>query len=71
MFTGHAENYFRNLVKSNRNQIEFTIFRLIWIQTEVRLESNQSENGKYIIAKLEELQRLYDQIIQNEYKNYQ
>ena len=25
----------------------FTIFPLIWFQTEVRLDPNQSENGKY------------------------
>ena len=25
-----TEKYFRNLIKSNRNQIVFTIFRLIW-----------------------------------------
>ena len=28
--TLHTEKYFRNLIKSNRNQIGFTIFRLIW-----------------------------------------
>ena len=33
----HAEKYFRNINKSNRNQIVFTIFRLIGIQTDVRL----------------------------------
>ena len=33
----HKEKSFRNLVKSNRNQIVFTIFRLIWNQTDVRL----------------------------------
>ena len=39
--------FFRNLVKSTRNQIAFTIFRLICIQTDiVRLDPNQSENGK-------------------------
>ena len=32
----HTE-FFRNLVKSNWNQIVLTIFRLIWIQTDVRL----------------------------------
>ena len=26
----HTEKYFRNLIKSNRNQIVFTIFRLAW-----------------------------------------
>ena len=36
-----------NLIKWNRNQIVFTTFRWIWIQTNVRLDSNLSENGKY------------------------
>ena len=43
----HAEKTFRNLIKSHRNQIVFTIFQLIWNQTDVRLDPNQSENGKY------------------------
>ena len=43
----HTENFFRNLIKSNRNQIVFTIFRLIWSQTDVRSVSNYSKNGKY------------------------
>ena len=43
----HTEKSYWNLVKSARNQIVFTIFRLIWIQTEVRLDPNQSGNGKY------------------------
>ena len=43
----HTEEFFRNLIKSTRNQIVFTIFRLIWNQTDVRLVINQSENGKY------------------------
>ena len=38
---------FRNLFKSTRNQILFTIFRLIWNQTDVHLNPNQSENSKY------------------------
>ena len=42
----HTEKYFRNCIKSTRNQIVFTIFRSIWIQTDaVRLDPNQSENG--------------------------
>ena len=45
--TTHTEKYFRNLIESTRNQIVFTIFRLVWIKTEVRLDPNQSENGKY------------------------
>ena len=43
----HTEKSFLNLIKSTRNQIVFTIFRLIWIQMDVRLDPNQSENGKY------------------------
>ena len=43
------EKSFRNLIKSTRNQIVCTIFRLIWIQTDVRLDPIQSENGKYIL----------------------
>ena len=36
----HTEKSFRNLIKSTRNQIVFTIFRLIWNQTDVRLVPN-------------------------------
>ena len=43
----HTEKSFRNLIKSNRNQIVFTIFWLIWNQTDVRLVPNQSENDNY------------------------
>ena len=43
----HTETFFRNLIESTRNQIVFTIFWLIWIQADVRLVPNQSENGKY------------------------
>ena len=40
--------FFRNLIKSTRNQIVFTILRSLWIQTNaVRLHPNRSENGKY------------------------
>ena len=42
----HTEKSFRNLSKSNRNQIVSTIFRFIWKQTDVHLVLNQSENGK-------------------------
>ena len=45
--TAHTEKYFRNLIKSNRNQIVFTIFRLIGIQTDVRLDPNQSVHCTY------------------------
>ena len=38
-----TEKSFRNLIKSNQNQIVWTIFRLIWNQADiVRLVSNQS-----------------------------
>ena len=43
----HTEKSFRNLIKSNRIQIVFTILGFIWIETNARLFSNQSENGKY------------------------
>ena len=43
----HTDKSFWNLIKSTRNQIVFTIFRLIWIQIDVRLDPNQSKNGKY------------------------
>ena len=43
----YTEKSFRNLVKSTRNQILFTIFRLIWNKTGVHLDPYQSENGKY------------------------
>ena len=43
----HTEKSFRNLNKSNRNQIVFIMHRLIWNKTDVRLVPNQSENGKY------------------------
>ena len=38
----------RNLFKSNINQIVFTVFRLMWNQTDFRLVSNQSESGKLL-----------------------
>ena len=41
------EKYFLDLIESTRNQIVFTIFRLILIQMDVRLNPNQSENCKY------------------------
>ena len=46
-FLIHTEKYFRNLITSNRNQIVFTMHRLIWNKTNVSLLPNQSENGKY------------------------
>ena len=36
----HTEKTFWNLINSNQNQILFTIFRLIWNQTDVRLDPN-------------------------------
>ena len=41
-----TEKYFQNLITPTRNYIVFTISRLIWKQTDVRLVPNQSENGK-------------------------
>ena len=38
---------FRNIIKSTGNQVVFTIFWLILIQTDLRLDPNQSENGEY------------------------
>ena len=43
----HMEKYFRKLIKSNRNQIVYTIFQLIWNQTDVCFVPNQSEGGEY------------------------
>ena len=43
----HKEKTFWNLVNSHRNQILFTICRLIWNQTDVHLAPNQSKNGEY------------------------
>ena len=43
----HTEKTFWNLVNSNRNQIVFTIFRLIWNQKDVCLVLNHLKNGKY------------------------
>ena len=47
LYNVQTEKYFRNLIKSTRNQIVFTLFQSIWIQTNFRLDPNQSENGKY------------------------
>ena len=43
----HTEKYFQNCIKSSQNLIVFTILQFIWNQTDVRLVSNWSENGKY------------------------
>ena len=43
----HTHKYFPNLIKLNRNQIVYTIFRLILDQTDIRSVTNQSENGEY------------------------
>ena len=40
-------NLFEIVIKSTRNQIVFTIVRLIWNQTNVRLVPHQSKYGKY------------------------
>ena len=36
--TTHTEKSFRSLIILIRNQIVLTIFRLIWIQTDIRLD---------------------------------
>ena len=41
------EKSFRNQIKSNWNEIVFTMHRLIWNQTDVCLVPNQLENGQY------------------------
>ena len=45
----HTEKYFRNIIKSTRGQIVFTIFRLLWNQTDIRLVPTHSEYGKYYL----------------------
>ena len=40
-------NLFEIVLNQSRNQILFTIFQLIWNQTDVRLDPSQSKNGKY------------------------
>ena len=47
MMSVHTGKSFRSLIKSNRNQIVYTICWFIWNQTYVRLVQNQAENGKY------------------------
>ena len=42
-----------NLIKSNRNQIVFAVFRLIWNQTDVCLVPNQSVNSIYNLISVE------------------
>ena len=44
-----TEKSFRNFIKSYRNQIIFTILRLIQNQTDVGLVPNQKENDKYYL----------------------
>ena len=43
---------FSQSCSSNINQIVFIIFRLIWIQTDFRLVSNESKNYKYNLTSL-------------------
>ena len=43
----HTDKSFRKFIKSNRNRIVFTILRLIWNITDVRLVPNQSEYDNY------------------------
>ena len=42
----YTQKYFWNLIKSNQNQILFTIYRLICNQTDVHLVTNQVKHGK-------------------------
>ena len=49
LHNNHTEKSFPSLIESNRNQIVFTNFRLIWNQTDAHLVLNQSENGKYYL----------------------
>ena len=56
----------RNITKSNRNQIVFTMHRLIWNQTEVRLAPNQSGNGKYNLISFDLMRFLKDFCLHNE-----
>ena len=44
MFCFHTQ---RNLIESTWNEIVDIILRLIWIETDVRWDPNQSENGNY------------------------
>ena len=47
-FQLHTEKSFRNIIASNRNQIVFTNFWLIWNQTDgFRLVPNRSINGNH------------------------
>ena len=57
----HTERSFRNLIKPNQNQIEFTSFQLIWNQADVCLGPNQLENGKYnlISVLFNKIQKIY------------
>ena len=47
VFKVNTEKTFQNLSISTRIRLYFPFFRLIWIQTDVRLDPNQSENGKH------------------------
>ena len=51
----------RNFVESTPNQIVFSIFRLILIQTDVRLVPNQSESGKYnlILGRFNKIPKIF------------
>ena len=45
-YKSYTEISFRNPIESNRNQIVVTILRLLWNQTDVCLDPNQSGSGK-------------------------
>ena len=55
----HTEKYFLNFVKSDPNQIVFTIFRLIYNQMLFHSAPNQSEKCKYNLIWLD-WPRIYD-----------
>ena len=69
----NTEKYFRNLIKSNRNQIVFTIFRLIWNskRTLSACVPNQSENGKYnlISVRLNKISKRFLSLRVTEYQD--
>ena len=44
--------YFRNHIKSNQNQIVYTIFQFIKNQTNIRFVQNRSENGKHSLISI-------------------
>ena len=58
-FVRQTQKSFRNLIKSNRNQIVFTIFRLILNQMDIRLVPNLVCNKQNMKIKTRELRQKY------------